>query len=63
MGGIAGQRSETTGMEHIGASADLMGPDIMARVYAQAIVARVIEIGYFIIRTTMSSTPVMQRRK
>ena len=59
----ARQTSETTGMEHMGASADLMGSDIMARVYVQAIMAGVIKMGYFIIRTTMSSTPVMQRRK
>ena len=38
------QRSETAGTEQIGAS------DIMARAYAQAIIARVIDIGYFLVR-------------
>jgi hypothetical protein len=48
-----------TGKEHIGASADMTASDIMATAYAQAIKARVIAMGYFIIRRAVKSTSAM----
>ena len=58
-GGPAEQRSEMTGMVHTGASADLTRCNIMERAYAQTIMARIFEMGYFTIRRTVQNTSVM----
>jgi len=43
------------GVEQIGASADATAFDMTERVYAQAKTARAIDIGSFIIRTTVTN--------